>query len=161
MSETPNYGLYLEDDASTRFQEWREKINGTENSNMVKIDTALGTMAQKSGKVVGTLLASAWSGIDSPFTQTLAVEGLGADQNGNISVAQNATIEQRDAARMAMLSVIGQSEGQLIISASRSRTRASGCAPLSTNVPHSPAHSQTPRFTLLSPAASSPVSINP
>lgn len=117
MSETPNYGLYLEDDASTRFQEWREKINGTENSNMVKIDTALGTMAQKSGKVVGTLLASAWSGIDSPFTQTLAVEGLDADQNGNISVAQNATIEQRDAARMAMLSVIGQSEGQLIISA--------------------------------------------
>lgn len=117
MSETPNYGLYLEDDASTRFQEWREKINGTENSNMVKIDTALGTMAQKSGKVVGTLLASAWSGIDSPFTQTLAVEGLGSDQNGNISVAQNATIEQRDAARMAMLSVIGQSEGQLIISA--------------------------------------------
>ena len=117
MSETPNYGLYLEDDASTRFQEWREKINGTENSNMVKIDTALGTMAQKSGKVVGTLLASAWSGIDSPFTQTLAVEGLGADQNGIISVAQNATIEQRDAARMAMLSVIGQSEGQLIISA--------------------------------------------
>ena len=68
-------------------------------------------------KRVGTLLASAWSGIDSPFTQTLAVEGLGADQNGNISVAQNATIEQRDAARMAMLSVIGQSEGQLIISA--------------------------------------------
>ena len=112
MSETPNYGLYLEDDASARFQDWREKINGTDNSNMVKIDTALGTMAQKSGKVT-----SAWSGIDSPFTQTLAVEGLGADQNGNISVAQNATIEQRDAARMAMLSVIGQSEGQLTIAA--------------------------------------------
>lgn len=117
MSETPNYGLYLEDDASTRFQEWREKINGTENSNMVKIDTALGTMAQKSGKVVGTLLASAWSGIDSPFTQTLAVEGLGADQNGTISVAQNATIEQRDAARMAMLAVIGQTDGALTIAA--------------------------------------------
>ena len=79
MSETPNYGLYLEDDASARFQDWREKINGTDNSNMVKIDTALGTMAQKSGKVTGTLLASAWSGIDSPFTQTLAVEGLGAE----------------------------------------------------------------------------------
>ena len=117
MSETPNYGLYLEDDASTRFQEWRKKKKSKKKPKMVKIDTALGTMAQKSGKVVGTLLASAWSGIDSPFTQTLAVEGLGADQNGNISVAQNATIEQRDAARMAMLSVIGQSEGQLIISA--------------------------------------------
>lgn len=116
MSETPNYGLYLEDDAPHDFRSGAKK-QWNENSNMVKIDTALGTMAQKSGKVVGTLLASAWSGIDSPFTQTLAVEGLGADQNGNISVAQNATIEQRDAARMAMLSVIGQSEGQLIISA--------------------------------------------
>ena len=117
MSETPNIGLYLEDDASTRFEEWRKKMNGTDDSNMKKIDDAVGMMALKSGKATGTLLASAWSGIDSPFTQTLSVEGLGADQNGNISVAQNATIEQRDAARMAMLSVIGQSEGQLTIAA--------------------------------------------
>ena len=93
MSETPNIGLYLEDDASTRFEEWRKKMNGTDNSNMKKIDDAVGMMALKSGKVTGTLFASAWSGLDSPFTQTLAVEGLGADQNGNISVAQNATIE--------------------------------------------------------------------
>lgn len=76
MSETPNIGLYLEDDASTRFEEWRKKMNGTDDSNMKKIDDAVGMMALKSGKATGTLLASAWSGIDSPFTQTLAVEGL-------------------------------------------------------------------------------------
>lgn len=117
MSETPNYGLYLEDDASTTFKSWREKINSSSNSNMVKIDEALGTMALKSGKVQGTLLASAWNGIDSPYTQTIVVEGLGAEQNGSISVAQDATIEQREAARMAMLAVTGQAAGQLTISA--------------------------------------------
>ena len=117
MRETPNYGLYLEDDASTKFQAWREKINGSDNSNMVKIDTALGTMAKKSGNLTATLLSSAWSGIDSPFTQTISLEGLGSEQNGFISVAQNATIEQRDAARMAKFAVIGQSEGELTIAA--------------------------------------------
>lgn len=117
MAETPNYGLYLEDDASTKFKDWREKINGSDNSNMVKIDTALGEKAQKSGQITGVLSASAWSGVDSPFTQTLAVAGLTANQNGTISVAQNATIEQRDAARMAMLAVIGQTDGALTIAA--------------------------------------------
>ena len=117
MAETPNYGLYLEDDASTKFKEWREKINGSDNSNMVKIDTALGEKAQKSDQITGVLSASAWSGVDSPFTQTLAVAGLTANQNGTISVAQNATIEQRDAARMAMLAVIGQTDGALTIAA--------------------------------------------
>ena len=41
MSNTPNYNLYLTDGSSTRFQEWRNQMNGTENSNMVKIDAAL------------------------------------------------------------------------------------------------------------------------
>lgn len=117
MAETPNYGLYLEDDASTKFKDWREKMNGSDNSNMVKIDTALGEKAQKSDQITGVLSASAWSGVDSPFTQTLAVAGLTANQNGTISVAQNATIEQRDAARMAMLAVIGQTDGALTIAA--------------------------------------------
>ena len=29
MSETTNYGLYLEDDASAKFQTWRQKMNGS------------------------------------------------------------------------------------------------------------------------------------
>ena len=47
MSETTNYGLYLEDDASAKFQTWRQKMNGSGQSNMVKIDTALGEKAEK------------------------------------------------------------------------------------------------------------------
>lgn len=117
MSETTNYGLYLEDDASANFMNWREKMNGSGQSNMVKIDTALGEKADKSGVVNATLLASAWVGVEAPFTQEIAIDGLGAAQNGNISVAHSATAEQREIAREALLSIIGQSAGKLQVAA--------------------------------------------
>lgn len=117
MSETTNYGLYITDDSSDKFLNWRTKMNGTVDSNMVKIDTALGEKANSSVSVTTTLLASSWSGIDSPFTQEISVVGLTATQNGTISVAHNATVEQREMAREAMLSVIGQEDGKLIIAA--------------------------------------------
>lgn len=118
MSDTTaNYGLYITDDSSERFLEWRTKMNGTENSNMVKIDAALGEKANSSVLVSETLLASAWTGIDSPFTQDITVTGLTATQNGTISVAHNATFEQREMAREAMLSVVGQEDGKLTIAA--------------------------------------------
>lgn len=118
MSEvTKNYGFTLEDDDTTKFKEWREAINGTVNSNFTKLDDILADKSDKSVSVECVLVASAWTGIDSPFTQELAVEGLGAVQNGNISVAQGATFEQREMARDAKLCVTGQREGKLIISA--------------------------------------------
>ncbi|WP_418530400.1 hypothetical protein [Paraprevotella clara] len=118
MSDTTaNYGLYITDDSSERFLEWRTKMNGTESSNMVKIDTALGEKANSSVLVSATLLTSAWTGIDSPFTQDITVTGLTATQNGTISVAHNATFEQREMAREAMLSVVGQEDGKLTIAA--------------------------------------------
>lgn len=117
MSETTNYGLYITSDSSEKFLEWRTKMNGTENSNMVKIDTALGEKANSSISVSTTLLANAWVGVDSPFTQNISVEGLGATQNGTISVAHSATAEQREMAREAMLSVVGQEDGKLTIAA--------------------------------------------
>lgn len=117
MSETTNYGLYIESGDTAKFADWREKMNGENDSNMVKIDTALGQKANNSQAVTTTLLASAWVGVDSPFTQELTVEGLGATQNGSISVAHTATAEQREIAREAMLSVIGQEDGKLIIAA--------------------------------------------
>lgn len=116
-SQTTNYGLYLEEDSSVKFQNWRKQMNGEDNSNMVKIDTALGEKANSSVARTGTLLASAWAGIDSPFTQELSVEGLGENQNGTISVAHTATVEQREMARLAMLSIVGQSDGSLTIAA--------------------------------------------
>lgn len=114
-SQTTNYGLYLEDDSSVKFQNWRRQMNGEDDSNMVKIDAVLGEKANKSVPFTGTLLASAWAGVDAPFTQELSVEGLGENQNGTISVAHSATVEQREMARLAMLSIVGQSEGSLTI----------------------------------------------
>lgn len=117
MSETTNYGLYLTDDSSEKFLDWREKMNGTTDSNMIKIDAALGEKADSSVVVNATLSADNWAGAAAPFTQELAVDGLKASQNGTISVAHSATAEQREIAREAMLSVIGQEEGKLIIAA--------------------------------------------
>lgn len=117
MSETTNYKLHLTDDGTEKFQEWRNAMNGPSDSNIVKIDTILGEKADSSLCISCTLLASAWSGIDSPFVQSLYVDGLGQSQNGTINVAQNATFEQRQMAREAMLSVTGQADGELIISA--------------------------------------------
>ena len=118
MSQTTtNYGLILEDDSSTKFKVWREAINGASNSNFIKVDEILAEKGGKSVSIECTLIASSWVGVDAPFTQELAVTDLGAAQNGNISVAHSATLEQREMARDAKLCVTGQSDGKLIISA--------------------------------------------
>ena len=117
MSETANYGLHLTDDSSETFQIWRQNMNGPENSNMQKIDKALGEKANSSIIVQAVLSASAWAGVTAPFTQDVPVEGLTAAQNGTISVAHSATAEQRDIARCAMLSVVGQQDGVLTVAA--------------------------------------------
>ena len=117
MSETTNYKLHLTGDNTEKFLDWREKMNGTEGSNMIKIDNALGEKANSSVAIYTTLLASAWAGVNAPFTQELAVEGLTASQNGVIDVAHDATTLQREIAREAMLSVVGQADGTLTIAA--------------------------------------------
>lgn len=119
MSETANYGLHLTDSDQETFLNWRKKLNGQNNSNMQKIDKALGEKADHSVAVSATLLANAWAGLDAPFTQTLSIEGIheASKQNGQIYVSQEATFEQRDIARCAMLAVISQTEGQLVIAA--------------------------------------------
>lgn len=117
MSETTNYKLYLSDDPTEKVQEWRKKINGPENSNMVKIDTALGEKAERSIAVPGMLLTSMWTGSTAPYTQEIIVEGAKEDQNGYISVASDATPEQMNAAIDAVLSVAGQDGETLVIAA--------------------------------------------
>lgn len=117
MSTTTNYGLYITDDSSETFQNWRRGMNGVDDSNMIKIDNALYQKADKSKSETAILLSSAWTGESAPYTQTISVENLTAEQNGNISVSKNSTFEQREAARAAMLSVVGQQNGSLTIAA--------------------------------------------
>lgn len=51
MAETINYNLYVESNDQVKFREWREKVAGENDSNMVKIDNAL---AGKQDKLTGT-----------------------------------------------------------------------------------------------------------
>ena len=69
MNETTNYKLHLTSDNTEKFLGWSEKMNGTEDSNMIKIDNALGEKANSSVAIYTTLLASAWAGVNAPFTQ--------------------------------------------------------------------------------------------
>lgn len=61
-----------------------------------------------------TLFASGWNDEKS---QTLLVDGLGANQNGSISVGSTATVTQREAARNAVLCITAQVDGALTITA--------------------------------------------
>lgn len=115
MSETTNYNLHITEDSSERFQDWRNAMNGPDNSNMIKIDTALGQKADKSRDVNATLSSSGWLGSSAPFIQTLAVEGLTSTQNGSINISHSCTFEQRKATRDAILSILSQEDGALVI----------------------------------------------
>lgn len=55
MAETSNYKLFLTDDSSINFKDWREKINGQSDSNMIKIDTAIYNLAYDTGTALANL----------------------------------------------------------------------------------------------------------
>ena len=116
MSATKNYDLALTDNDQTKFKEWRESINGNSNSNMEKIDTALGEKANLSVAINAVLLMSAWSD-DSPYVQTISVEGLNADQNGIITIGQNITTEQLEDVVAADMRITDQADGTLTVTA--------------------------------------------
>ena len=115
MSETANYKLFITDDDSMSFLEWRKKLNGETGSNMTKIDAALGNKAERSVSYNAELISTEWD--NDSKTQVISVTGLTASQNGSISVAQEATEAAREAARNAMLSVTGQADNTLTITA--------------------------------------------
>lgn len=129
MGTTTYYSLSLCNDSTTKFQDWREAINkdnngGSTTSDMEKIDAALhsieGTASGKanpSSTVTATLAAASWSGASAPYTQTVTVTGLGATQNGVVSVSQSATSTQYESARKAMLGVTAQAANSLTITA--------------------------------------------
>lgn len=116
MSETTNYHLALTDDDQTKFKEWRESINGNSNSNMEKIDTALGEKANLSIAINAVLLMSAWSN-NSPYVQTISVDGLAAKQNGIITIGQNITTEQLEDVVAADMRITDQVDGSLTVTA--------------------------------------------
>lgn len=117
MSETPNYKLYLSDDPAEKVMDWRKKMNGSENSNMLKIDAALSEKAERSVPVDGILLASGWIGDEAPYTQEITITATNMSKNGYISVSNGASLEQLEAACDAMLSVMSQNGEKIVIAA--------------------------------------------
>lgn len=115
MSETTNYHLYLTDDNTTRFLDWRNAINGTSDSNMIKIDTALSGKADSSQYLNKTLSANGWIASGSIFVQDIEIEGLTAEQNGIIGVSHNISEEQLEAVRGAGMFIKQQASGILTI----------------------------------------------
>ena len=115
MSETTNYKLYLTDSNTEHFQDFREKLCGQDDSNMIKIDNALFEKAAHSKVIQTKLDHEKWQSEGVIMTQDVAVEGLTAEQNGIIGVSQDVTTEQLEAVRMAGLYVNGQSEGTITI----------------------------------------------
>lgn len=112
---TKNYNLYIEDDSSTHFRDWREKMNGSEDSNMIKIDNALGEKAALSKAIVMTLQADQWVRDGAISTQQLLVDGLTAEQNGIIGTTQDLTTLQLETVRAAGLYISDQGDGYLTI----------------------------------------------
>lgn len=121
MSGTKNYGLFTDDDPKSKIIDLRKKIWGSENSNMTKIDTILSQKADSSISVSCILSAAAWSGSVAPYTQELIIEGLGADQNGNMSLSSAVTKAQLKSAIEARLSISDQTSGKLVIKADGKR----------------------------------------
>lgn len=116
MSETKNYHLTLTDDDQTYFKDWRESINGNSNSNMEKIDTALGEKANLSVAKSIVLSASKWSNV-APYSQTIEVEEVTSDMNGVISIAPNVTTKQLEMVYGAVLRISNQTDGSITITA--------------------------------------------
>lgn len=75
------------------------------------------SLAVESRSVYATLVASAWTGTASPYTQSVSVEGIYFYTNGDIGLDQDATAEQRAAAREAMLCITGQGNGSITVTA--------------------------------------------
>ena len=71
MGKTINYGLYIEDDSSVLFKDWRNRINGPADSAMVKIDALLKELSETGIADIATEESNV-SGGENKITFTLA-----------------------------------------------------------------------------------------
>jgi len=116
MPTTANYNLQTTDSNTEYFKDWWRAQNLATSSNITKIDTALGEKAAQSVAVSATLSSSAWTGSSSPYSQVVSVP-ITSNQNGMASLSPDATVEERIAAREAIMYVSSQAAGTLTINA--------------------------------------------
>ncbi len=106
MQETINYDLKKPEE-----NEWADVE--VLNENMDKIDEILLKKADKSITKSATLLASAWTGTEAPYTLRLTVAEATATNNIEVNPPANLTIAQRDAMCNADIDGGGQGEGYI------------------------------------------------
>lgn len=115
MSETANYHLYVEDDNSARFLDWRRRMNASSDSNITKIDAILREKADASKLVTQTLYADKWIKSDGVYTQDITIAGLTPEQNGVIDVDAEADNDVKDTVCLAGLYIKEQNSDALTI----------------------------------------------
>jgi len=87
MNVTANYGLYItEPQDDPKFREFREKLCGNNESNMILIDRLLAGKAEVSA-TNATLLVSGWDGTQAPYIQTLQIDGVTSQADGVVTVS--------------------------------------------------------------------------
>lgn len=127
MAETKNYKLYVTDDSTTNFQDFRRQLAGDTGSNMVKIDEILAGKSDTSKWLDGTLSAGAWVEADGGFTQELSVQGVTPESNGAARLPDTATEAEVDDASKSRLTVLSQENGTITVKA---KYRPSGDIPV-------------------------------
>lgn len=73
--------------------------------------------ADKSVMSTAILTAAGWVGAVAPYTQEVAIAGLGANSNGVVILAKTATLTARNQASAARLNPTAQREGYITITA--------------------------------------------
>ena len=80
MSETTNYHLFLCDEDTKSFKEWREEINGSDVSNMTKIDAAVKEVSD----VAQAALPAADYTADDILVKLKSVDGSGSGLDADL-----------------------------------------------------------------------------
>ncbi|MEL7608134.1 MAG: hypothetical protein AAGU74_01350 [Bacillota bacterium] len=88
------------------------------SSIVVGVTRSLSKVRSTNTRVVLTTLGSgSWSGASAPYTQTVTIDGLAADDPAIAGLAMTATASEITAAQGASLLVTAQAAGQITVSA--------------------------------------------
>lgn len=84
-------------------------------SNVTGLQAALDGKASPATQIIITIPSANWTGSSAPYTATITVEGITATSKGDIALSNEADAEEREAARNAMISVVGLDEDEITL----------------------------------------------